>query len=249
MVKFLIMVFCIGLMSQTALNAETFRARIVKTQGDVYVLDSQGEKRQPDRKKNLVTSNETIVTEKSSKAVVQFEDGAMSVLDEDSSLLVESSGWLSQLSGKIYYIFRKVLARDRNKRIKTRNATIGVRGTTFIVDLNDNNEQIALQEGRLNIESPNEKYEITRLQSMRDEFSSFKQKAIEQQALMQQEFEDYKTKINREFVEYRQSFDMQENQVVEINGSKLTEKRLDKEWQSQFEAFSEFTGEYEKAYK
>lgn len=249
MLKSLLLVICVGFVVQSVLNAETFRARIAKVQGDVYVIGKDGEKRTPQEKKHLVSSDETIVTEKSSKALVQFADGGMSVLDENSSLLVENKGWMSQISGKIYYIFRKLISRDRTKNIKTRNATIGVRGTTFIVDMNKNYEQIALQEGRLNIESADGEFKLIRKSSEQDDFSSYKQQIESQQSRALQEFEDYKTRINKDFFEYVKSFEMQANQLVELRGVEASEKKLDQHWQAEFEAFAEFSGEYARAYK
>jgi len=81
--------FFIGLFAiQSSLIAETFRARIVKAEGYVHVVDSAGKKRLPE-KNNLVSESETVITSKVSKAILQFEDGAMSVMDEKSSLVVE----------------------------------------------------------------------------------------------------------------------------------------------------------------
>ncbi len=230
-------------------TADTFRARIVKTEGEVYVLDTEGEKRSPDKKKNLVNDNETVVTGEDSRAVVQFDDGAMSVLDERSELMVEKSGWLSQLGGKVYYIFRKVLGKDKKKKVKTGFATIGIRGTTFIVDVRESNQHIALQEGLLNIESPGDDYEIHRPESAEDDFAAFKRQAMQQQQAMQQAFSDYKKQIADEFVEYKKSFELSRNQVVSFTGNKVQQTTLDQNWSRDFERFSAFSIDYIQAYR
>ena len=92
--------------------ADNIRGRIVKLQGHVYIVNDKNEKRLPQKTKFLVNENEIVITEEASKAVIQFNDGALSVLNENSVLRVEKSGWLSQLSGKVYYIFKKVFKKQ-----------------------------------------------------------------------------------------------------------------------------------------
>lgn len=234
---------------QTAAHAESFRARIVKIEGQVYIINSEGEQRKPEKKQYLVNNNETVITRKDSKAVIQFDDGAMSVLDEKSSIRVEQSGWLSQLGGKVYYVFRKVFGTGKPKKVKTKFATIGIRGTTFIVDINFENQQVALQEGKLNIESTDEDYEFIKPQASADDFASFKRQAIESSQEIDDEFSDYKGKINQEFVEYKKSFDLEANKVISVRGNRVIESELDKDWESSFDSFTEFSKDYIGAYR
>lgn len=238
-----------SILFQSTLQAENFRARIVKVQGQVYVVNSEGEKRQPDTKQFLVNSNETVVTQKNSKAVIQFEDGAMSVLDQKSSLRVEQSGWLSQLGGKIYYVFKKVIGKQKPKKVRTKFATIGIRGTTFIVDAEDASQQVALQEGKLNIESPDDDYEIHKPAPAAADFAAFKQQAAQRQQALDDEFSDYKTNIGKEFVEYKKSFDLEANKVVSFKGKRVDENTLDKDWALSFDDFADFSKDYISAYK
>ncbi|MDQ1362154.1 MAG: FecR protein, partial [Pseudomonadota bacterium] len=128
------LIVCWSLGLGSTAGADEFRARLVKVQGDVIIVNSKGEERKPEKNQYLVNKMETVVTRDGGKAVVQFDDGALSVMDEKSSLRVEQSGWLSQLGGKVYYTFRKVLGtKEEPKQVKTGFATIGIRGTTFIV--------------------------------------------------------------------------------------------------------------------
>ena len=228
--------------------AETFRARIVKTEGDVYVINSAGMTRLPQKKQNLVSESETIVTSKNSKAIVQFEDGVMSVMDEKSSLLVEQSGWLSQLSGKIYYVFRKLASRDKSRKIKTKFATIGIRGTIFIVDATGDNQKLALRKGKLNIESPDGEYELLKDKSVADDYATFKQQAVQAGKNMHDEFTDYKESINDEFVEYKKSFNLEENKVLSFHGRRVNKSNIDKSWESAFKGYSDYSIEYIDAY-
>lgn len=239
---------CLLLVSSLSV-ADEFRARIVKTEGDVQVVNDKGEKRSPGKTQNLVNEMDTVMTGEGGKAVVQFDDGAMSVLEENSSLRVEQSGWLSQLSGKVFYVFRKVFGDDKEqKKVNTKFATIGIRGTTFIVYENGDEQGVALQEGKLNIESPGKAYEIHR-QQQADDFAAFKQQMQQDSEAMQQAFKDYKESMKREFVEYKKSFDLQPDRMIRFDGNRVDESGLSDQLKSDFDHFASFAGDYIRAYK
>jgi hypothetical protein len=200
------------------------RGQILKSNGEVYVVDQQGVEHKVGDENYEVHEMDTIVTRDGGKAVVQFNDGAMSVLDEKSSLRVEKSSWFSHLGGKIYFTFRKVFGEP--KRVKTPFSTIGVRGTTFIVYADASGNGVALQEGRLNIESPGEEYEL-HIRREQDEFAAFKQEAQEKTEEMNREFDSYKNQIKREFVEYRKSFTLDANRVIRFNGNRVDLTSMD----------------------
>jgi len=230
-------------------NKKTSRAKIVKVQGQVYVKNSSGEKTKVESQPYLVNSDETVMTHQNSKAVLQFDDGAMSVLDEKSSLRVEKSGWLSQLGGKVFYVFRKVFGREKSKKVTTKFATIGIRGTTFIVDVEKGSQQVALQEGKLNIESPSDDYEFYKPAAIENDFAAYQQQEIERQQKLKKEFIDYKKNIHKEFIEYKNNFDLRANKVVSFNGQRVNESELNKDWESSFDEFSKFSRDYIGAYK
>ena len=237
------------LLSAQLAQADEFRARIVKVQGEVHVVNDKGEQRAPEKTKFLVNEMDTVVTGDGARAVVQFDDGAMSVLDEKSSLRVEQSGWLSQLSGKVYYIFRKVFGQQQQaKKVKTKFATIGIRGTTFIVSADDDEKAIALQDGKLNIESPSGEYEIHKQQPA-DDFAAFKRQMQEKQQALQREYDDYKQNLQKEFIEYKKSFDLEANRVVSFDGNRVNESDLSADLEQDFDNFAAFAGDYARAYK
>lgn len=244
-----LILFTLLLGASFSATADDFRARIVKVQGEVYVVNQQGEQRKPEKTKNLVNRNETIVTKEGGKAVVQFDDGAMSVMDEKSSLKVEKSGWFSQLGGKIYYVFKKVFGSEEPRKVKTNYATIGIRGTTFMVyDDPESGQGVALQEGKLNIESPGKAFEIHK-QKQADDFEAFKQQMKDKQEKLAKEFKDYKKKTMKEFVEYKKDFDLEANRVVSFDGNRVDETALSDDLKKQFDDFESFAGDYVKAYK
>lgn len=236
------------LLMSSAAVADEFRARLIKVQGDVVVVNEKGEERKPEKNQYLVNKMETVVTRDGGKAVVQFDDGALSVMDEKSSLRVEQSGWLSQLGGKVYYIFRKTLGtKEEPRQVKTGFATIGIRGTTFIVFDNEEGKGVALQSGLLNIESPGEDYAV--ITTPAQDFDAFKRQAQEQQQALNKEFADYKERTAKEFVEYKKSFDLQANRVISFDGNRVKEQAMNDALVVQFGDFEKFAGQHVKAYR
>ena len=246
----LLLVFLLAAALSAPLMADEFRGRIVKMQGEVYIIDEHGQKREPGKSQNLVNTNETVVTRKDGKAVVQFDDGALSVIDEKSSLQVEEKGWLSQLSGKVFYVFRKVLGTQEERKVKTSYATMGIRGTTFIVYDNDQDGQgVALQEGLLNIESPGDPFAVVTEKPKAESFDDFKRQMQEKREAMQNEFKEYKKQTMEEFVEYKKSFELKPNRVVSFDGNRVRENDFSADTDREFEDFSGFAGDYVKAYR
>ncbi|MFC1589822.1 hypothetical protein ACFL3P_06095, partial [Pseudomonadota bacterium] len=89
-------------------SAEEGRGQILKTTGVVKIINAQGEAREVTGSEVVVKENDTVTTGEGGNAVVRFNDGALTILDEKSSLQVEKKNWLSHLGGKIYFTFRKV---------------------------------------------------------------------------------------------------------------------------------------------
>jgi hypothetical protein len=234
--------------SMVNVQAEDFRGRIVKVQGTVYVVNDKGQRRSPEKSQFLVNNNETVVTGKGGKAVVQFDDGALSVLNEKSKVKVEKSGWLSHLSGKIYYLFRKVSSKEKSRKVKTGFTTIGIRGTTFIVYDEGDEKSVALEEGKLNIESPDKPYEIHKPKP-EDDFESFKKQMQKKKDALDREYSDYKDKISKDFVEYKKSFDLEANRIISFSGNRVDETELSDSSKEEFGDFSDYAKDYINSYK
>ena len=246
--KKILAIITIFILGFTTANAEEFRGRIVKIQGEVYVINYKGEQRVPEKNQFLLNSQDTVVTRKNARAVVQLGDGALSILNEKSSLRVEESGWISQLGGKVYYIFRKVFGNQHSRQVKTNFATIGVRGTTFIVYDNEDGKGVALEDGKLNIESPGEDHAIHKKQQA-DDFESFKQQMQGKSDALNQEFKDYQQDLQKEFVEYKKQFDLEANQVVSFDGNRVDQAELSDQLKADFSDFASFAGDHVDAYR
>ena len=236
LITFAVCVF-ISLQSFTLMADQTkYRGKVLKFSGDVEVVNAKGEKRSVKEADEVLNENDTIVTKQGARIVVQFEDGALSVLDEKSRLRVEKTSWFSYLGGKVYFTFKKVFGEPR--RVKTRAATIGVRGTTFIISENDehNGESVALKDGLLQVESTGPAFEIHKKKEM-DEFAQFKQQHQQAKQAMQNEFEQYKKQTQKEFVEYRRVFTLQPNRVINLSGYRVDETGMTEADRADFESF------------
>ncbi len=236
LITFIVCVF-ISLQSFALIaEQEKYRGKVLKFSGDVEVVNANGEKRSVKKVDEPLNEMDTIVTKKDARIVMQFDDGALSVLDEKSRMRVEKTSWFSYLGGKVYFTFKKIFGEPR--RVNTRAATIGVRGTTFIISENENQdgESVALKEGLLDIESTGPAFEIHKKKTM-DEFDQFKQQQHQAQKKMQDEFEQFKKQTQREFVEYRREFTLQPNRVINLSGYRVDETAMTADDTADFEAF------------
>ncbi len=228
------------LIFSTCVYADEFSARVISADGDVAIINADGHRHVVEQAGIPVRETDTVVTAEGSNAIVRFDDGVMSVLDENSRLRVEKNGWLSQLGGKIYFTFRKVFGQSR--KVKTRFATLGIRGTTFIIYDDDTGQGVALQEGLLDIESPGPVFEIHRQQQL-DEFETFKQQALQQQQDMNREYDDYRNQVQHEFIEFKNNFTLQPGRVIRFDGVRVDETVIDENVKAEFDNFETIAGE------
>ncbi|MDH5393276.1 MAG: FecR family protein [Gammaproteobacteria bacterium] len=245
--RLLLLLLGMAILQPVLTNAEAFRGRIIKTEGNVKILTENGESISPEQHNNMIKSSETIMTELASKVVVEFSDGSIAVLNESSSLLVEKSEWLSQVGGKIYFAFKKVFGK-KPRKIKTSFVTLGIRGTSFIIDSDAGKEAVALQEGSLNVESPGEDFELHKQKPV-DDFAAFMQQQQDQANKVKDEFSDYKKQINEEFVEYVKEFTLEPNKMISFNGNRVDETEISDKLRSDFGSLEEFAGDIINEYK
>ncbi len=250
--KLLAFVVCVFISLQSfslaAAGQEKYRGKILKFSGEVEVVNARGERRFIKKANEPLHEMDTIVTKKGSRVVMRFDDGALSSLDEKSRLRVEKTNWFSYLGGKIYFTFKKVFGEPR--RVRTRAATIGVRGTTFIISENSqqNGESVALKEGLLQIESTGPAFEIHKKKVMGD-FEQFKQQQHQAQKKMRDEFEQYKKQTQRDFIEYRRNFTLQANRVISLSGYRVDETAMSEADNAAFDAFESEAGDLIKEFR
>ena len=225
------------------------RGKVLTFNGDVEVINVKGDKRVIKNVSESLNEMDTIITKKDARIVIQFNDGVLSVLDEKSRLRVEKTSWFSYLGGKVYFTFKKVFA-GQKRVVKTRAATIGIRGTTFIISENkeQNGESVALKEGLLQIESTGPAFEIHKKKIL-DEFEKFKLKRQRAKQQLQDEFQRYKQNNMKEFVEYRRRFTLQPNHVINLSGYRVDEAAMTAANQADFESFEAEAEDLIKAFR
>jgi hypothetical protein len=228
------------IIAAVTVDAEEFRGTLIKVNGQVTIIDANGQRVTADKSGDIVRVTDTIETASDSSAVVSFNDGALSILDQESRLRVEKTGWLSHLGGKIYFTYRKIFGESR--QVKTRFATLGIRGTTFIVNDIGDSQGVALAEGLLDIQTPGAAFEIHR-QAQLDQFGAFKQQSRQQRETVQQAFDEYKQALKRDFIEFKKSFRLQANHVVRFEGNRVEERRIDDAIKAEFEYFESIAAE------
>ncbi len=231
--KFIAIVVALFVLLQSPLlmaEQNKYRGKVLKINGDVEVINAKGETRVVKNVAEPLNEMDTIVTKEGAFIVVQFNDGALSVLDEKSRLRVEKTRWLSYLGGKVYFTYRRVFGETR--RVRTRAATINVRGTTFVLTENNehNGESVALKEGLLFVESAGPVFEI------------HKQR-------VPNGFEQNRQQTRREFVEYRRQFFLHPNRVIKLSGYRVDETVMTEASQADFESFEAKAEDSIKAFR
>jgi len=171
-----------------------------------------------------------IQTGSNQRIAIKTVDGGVMVAGNNAKIKIVKPGFFSHLFGKIYYFFKK--EKREQVTIQTPTATIGIRGTKFIIDSEDNtdSEKVSLVEGQLNFDAKDDQYFELYEQRELNEFELFK---LEQQA----EFNEYKEQIMEEFVAFKKSIELDQGNALVFDGNKVTQTPLD---DSVFEEITEF---------
>ena len=245
------MVFLFMLAHSFAVMAEQEQPRgnVMKVSGDVTVINADGETRAVKQAGEPLNENDTIVTNEGGSVIVEYDDGALSVLNEKSRLRVEKTRWFSYLGGKIYFTFKKVFGGEP-RRVRTQSATIGVRGTTFILseDTDLGSQSVALKEGLLDVESTGEPFEIHKKREMND-FERFKQQQQAARDQMLTEYQQYKDQTMKEFIEYKHQFTLQPDRVVSLSGNRVDETAMTETDREEFARFESEAEDIIKAFR
>lgn len=237
----------LGFSQVSIANALGPRGTVVKTEGNVRIIRADGSELRAGKSEIKINQQDTIVSGQNGKAVVRYNDGAMTVLVNESRLQVGEPGFFSHLGGKIYYHFRKVIG-DKPREVKTSYATLGVRGTTFIVDDREDARAVSLKEGRLNIESPGPTFEIHR-GAHQDEYNKFK-KEIEQGVQdMKDEYKAHLQQMNQEFIEFKKDFTLVARRTIRVKGNRVDETGFSPDTEAEFDRYEKIGGELLQEFK
>jgi hypothetical protein len=128
-----------------------------------------------------IKSGQFIRTYAGSKARVKLVDDSKILVTEKSTLEFEDDQNLSVQNGQVLFSINKREA-TRSLNIITKTAVIGVKGTAFLVDIDEELEEgiLHLQEGEIEVKSLAEEFE-----DFKAEYEQFKKSYLK-------EFEDFK---------------------------------------------------------
>jgi hypothetical protein len=226
-VKKVLMSFFISLFFVTLASASTTLGMVGLVNGNVKVKSEGSFKKNNVTEGLEVKQGDLITTSKDSNTVIKLSDGSKVVLDSNSTLHFMSNSLTEQQNGKVYY---NITSRDSKNslKVKTPFAIIGIKGTKFIVN-SDENGSVKLKEGVVGIQSIKEEFELYR-KSVQAEFNNY----ISQQEADYQKYISEQTKETGLMIK---EFDLQEGNTISFDGNKVSEKAWSKEDDAEFESF------------
>jgi hypothetical protein len=195
--------------------------------------------------KEISTGSE-IITEGNQKLAMKTTAGDIIVVDANSHLVIKNLSLLNQLFGKIYFLFAPRL--NNKVEVQTVTALIGIRGTNFLLTTSNDGgaDLISLENGKLNIDSPDSMpFKIYKEKEI-DEFDQFKEKAEAGLKQINTEFKSFKKDLDREFVEYKLSMVLSAGKTVKIVGRDVVTIDLTDEQQNEIDAFKQFIKDAEQ---
>ena len=216
---------------------------VEKYQGRVFVVTPDGVTTQV-KGRTRVVNGSSIETGDGSRAVVQTSRGT-TVLGERAAMKVESPSWFRQLFGKVYYAIRRVtdsLRTEEPVRVQTQTATMGVRGTEFLVDVDDASESVAMAEGSVSVDSNGDGFNLYRNQ-VEDEFEAFRREMREGARRLREEFEAYRAAEQREFLGFVRGLQLEAGQSISISGTQAVSDEVSEAQRRAMDELTEFAGE------
>jgi hypothetical protein len=191
------------------------------------------------RGQNLEVGTE-IVTRKNQNLAFRTADGDIIVLGSNSQIRIKKPNLIKQFFGKIYFLFKP--RKENPVKVETLTATIGIRGTNFLLttSVDDNADLISLENGLLNVASPDDQPFKVHRQKPLTEFEKFQQEQQQGMDEIDQEFESFKKQINQEFIEYKLVVALSAGKTLRIEGRNLYIMDLPDEQQSEIDSFKEF---------
>ncbi len=226
----LLAVSCL-LLTSLQLQAETTAKVIRSTNMPAYPVGTE------------IKENTRIQTQRGQRVAIKTGDGDIISISEQSSFKVEKANFFEQLFGKVFYFFNPRM--NNPVKIKSSVATMGIRGTKFIItDAGDRvNAEIALAEGLLNIESNDDQPFTVSSKRELTEFEKYKLESLQEMQQTQDEFEAYKKQLEQEFIEYKMSFELQENNTLTFDGKSVSQAPIADDQFMEFAEFEAFLAE------
>jgi hypothetical protein len=216
-------------------------SRLVKVQGSVEIHDAKGKNLGAARVGTPLKTGESLHASSNGTAAIKTATGDLVVVSKDSAVRVKDErNVFEQLVGKVLYFFRS--SKQTERRVELQTAILGIRGTEFLVDSSAESSAIALKEGKLDVDSKQDGFNVYR-RNEADEFEAFKREQREGVERERKEFEKYKAQMREEFIAFQKSVQLESQQSLTISEGKATIGRIDPEMEDTTRKLEEFSSD------
>ena len=148
-----------------------------------------------------------VQSQSGAEARIRLSDNSLILLQSSSLLILHSADHQKLDQGRVLYNVRK-RGGLQGLKVSTRSATIGVKGTQFLVQQDEQQQKVLLNEGVIELAADGDPF----LKPVQDEIKAFEKYQKDVSA----EFDEYQRQLNLEFQEYVKSFTMEAGQGFAI---------------------------------
>jgi len=216
------------------LNATDEFGSIVKLKGNVKLTKPDGTELLLN-KNDKVYVGDTILSNKKSKAIIQFGKSIIA-LNRDCKLILEANDVVIQKKGSTFYNIdpTQILAQSLKRKflVKTKTATMGIRGTNFIVENNETDENIYLRKGTIDITLLKDEFKLY-IKQHEELFNEYKE-------YIQEEFQKLKNDSMYSYAGDKKTIELKSGGMVSLNNDNAFYENYDAEIEYLFEQIDQF---------
>ena len=195
--------------------------------------------------KDKVYIGNIITTKQNSKVMIYQSNGNVITMGQNSKLELLKEKEVATKIGSVYFDIARKISKDLTKfkfKIKLKSASIGIRGTNFIITAKDNDENVMLRKGNLNILANKGDFSLYETKE-KDEFNAYKAEFDKYSNDFNAEFNKYKEEDKYKFNGFLKEFNLEENTMLtfskdnKVYKNKLTKKAI----KNKFDSFDDFS--------
>lgn len=227
---FLSILMSIIALASTPAQTTSVLGLVQKINGNVKVKSEGSFKKSKIKDGYEIKSGDLITTSKKANAVLKLVDGSILVLEASSTIHFKDDKNVEQTEGKIFY---KITSRNAKNslKVKTPFAIIGIKGTTFIVNADENASSVKLQEGLIGITSLKEDFNLYR-KAEEKKFNDFKSE-------QEKGFKEFQKEHKEGIVEITKEFDLHAGHTVSFSDEKVQEDAWSDNDEAEFQKFKD----------
>lgn len=204
---------------------------LTKSNGKVKVLKKDSIKKEKVKAGYEINTGDLLITYTKASAVIKLLDGSDVVLDKSSQIQFMAENEIHQNGGSIYYNIVK-RGKKNSLKVQTEFAIIGIKGTTFIVNDDNQTKGVSLKEGLIGVASLKEEFELHRKKVL-EEYERYK---------MEQEmgFEAFKKAMQEDIVTNVKEFDLAAGKTISFGeNDRVDEAEFKEAQEKQFDRFKD----------